>query len=66
MKAANNNDELSFIMLSAATKNVTRYLREKKIDGADEDQRSADKNTEEDNRRELAVIGIGEKNPNRF
>ena len=62
----NDNDELSFLHIAAATANVVRYLREKQISGADEDQRTADKNDKENSRRKLAVIGTGEKDPNGF
>ena len=57
----NENDELSFLHIAAATANVVRYLSEKKIDGAQEQTGHANEQNGDGVSRELAVIRVENK-----
>jgi hypothetical protein len=70
MEADNDNEELSFITLAAATANVTRYLfKEQNPDSkseTSEDHRCSEGRAREERRRELLVGDIGNKGPDSF
>jgi hypothetical protein len=58
MEDVDNEDELSFLHIAAATANVIQYLRNKKqIDGGAEDQRKAENDGSKQESSKLPIIG---------